>query len=356
MKKDFQQFIAECIQEVIAERHESDPTKEEMVAFLKKQFGSEGSDFDIEEAIFWFAANYHGGQSSNLYSAGSTSAFRPGPMANGPEQDGMGELMYQALVDMYGDSELKSGEATEEPDSLPSTKDRIEPQWGVSETSQLEPYDSETDTFQPSPRERTDEVPPKEWMYDPKYIGDTIEQIYGRQPSLQDIMEYFALKYGQQAHSKLVKKVIDRFTERNPNFYIVLPRDQSAHSLKEGMVETAAVARPERLEKKEARAIGTAFAKLGLDGNGRFEKKEHGLHAITRALDTLGFQLDMVTADIIMGDKGQRNLTFRRKNDEGADPFTEKPEIINSRIAFIWENLAREGQTPRYEILAYATQ
>ena len=118
--------------------------------------------------------------------------------------------------------------------------------------------------------------------------------------------------------------------------------------------------RVDKLSKPEQRAIGAAFAKLGLDGNGRFEKKEHGLRAITNALWELGFQLDMVTADIIMGDKGSRNLTFRRKNPEGADPYTELPEISNSRIVFNWEALDRPSfQYPNaphvYEILAYAS-
>lgn len=118
--------------------------------------------------------------------------------------------------------------------------------------------------------------------------------------------------------------------------------------------------RPDKLTASERNKIGKAFAASGLDGNGRFEKKERGLQAITNALWTLGFQLDMVTADIIMGDKGSRNLTFRRKNPEGADPFTELPEISNSRIVFNWEALDRPSyQYPNaphvYEILAYAS-
>lgn len=118
--------------------------------------------------------------------------------------------------------------------------------------------------------------------------------------------------------------------------------------------------RQDRLSPKEQRAIGAAFAKVGLDGNGRFEKKEHGLRAITNVLWELGFQLDMVSADIIMGDKGARNLTFRRKNPEGADPFSELPMISNSRIVFNWEALDRPShQYPNaphvYEILAYAS-
>jgi len=116
----------------------------------------------------------------------------------------------------------------------------------------------------------------------------------------------------------------------------------------------------EKVSTGERHQIGKAFAKAGLDGNGRFEKKEHGLQAITSALHALGFQLDMVTGDIIMGDKGSRMLTYRRVNAPGADVFTENPEIQNSRIVFNWERM--DGPTHQYpnspskfEILAYAS-
>lgn len=89
-----------------------------------------------------------------------------------------------------------------------------------------------------------------------------------------------------------------------------------------------------------------AFKRAGLDGNGRFVKKEQGLAATTQILDALGFNLDMVTADSIMGDKGSRQLIFRRKNDAGQDIFTEKPEIQNSRIVFGWTRM--DGPTFQY--------
>ncbi|HOT88049.1 MAG TPA: hypothetical protein PLC59_00445 [Bacteroidales bacterium] len=111
-----------------------------------------------------------------------------------------------------------------------------------------------------------------------------------------------------------------------------------------------------KITNNERRDINKKFVNLGLDGNGRFEKKEHGLLAITNALDSLGFILDMVTADRIMGDSGHiDNLTYRRINDPGADPFTEKPEIINSRIVFSWYNKSQPGQPTNFEILAYAS-
>jgi hypothetical protein len=112
-----------------------------------------------------------------------------------------------------------------------------------------------------------------------------------------------------------------------------------------------------RITPAERKQIGKSFAAAGLDGNGHFQKKEHGLQAITKVLDSLGFQLDMVSADIIMGDEGSRNLSFRRKNDAGADPFTEKEAIANSRIVFSWYNRAPQGQIGQsdFEILSYAS-
>jgi len=79
-----------------------DPTKEEMVEFLKSKYHTE-DDFDVESAIYWFANDYHGGQSSNLYSALSTSEFRPGPMHRGieDEESEMATMMYRDLEDKY---------------------------------------------------------------------------------------------------------------------------------------------------------------------------------------------------------------------------------------------------------------
>ena len=62
-----------------------DPNHATMFAFLEQQCaGSEDIRFDIEEAIYWFAHDYHGGQGSNLYSVLSTSEFRPGMNARRP--------------------------------------------------------------------------------------------------------------------------------------------------------------------------------------------------------------------------------------------------------------------------------
>jgi len=115
-----------------------DPSREEMIEHIRKVYGREADEFDIEEAIYWFANHYHGGQSSNLYSALSTSEFRPGRMSNGPEEGSMGEMIYADLVDTFSPKKnplkRRKGESvrdftsrcmSEEKSSFPKTKQRI---------------------------------------------------------------------------------------------------------------------------------------------------------------------------------------------------------------------------------------
>ncbi len=80
--------------------------KEDMVNFLKSEFGDEENDFDMEAAIYWFANDYHEGQNSELYSILSTSDFSPSPLHNNVEdEDEIVQMMYQALVDNYTSGE-----------------------------------------------------------------------------------------------------------------------------------------------------------------------------------------------------------------------------------------------------------
>lgn len=78
----------------------TDPTADEMREFLGASvFADECDEFDREEAIYWFANDYHGGQWSNLYSALSTSEFSPGPIASAPH--GSAQYLYDELVAEY---------------------------------------------------------------------------------------------------------------------------------------------------------------------------------------------------------------------------------------------------------------
>jgi hypothetical protein len=78
-----------------------DPSRQEMIEHIKGVYGRDADRFDIEEAIYWFANDYHGGQASNLYSALSTSEYRPGQMSSGPEEGSMSEMIYADLVDTF---------------------------------------------------------------------------------------------------------------------------------------------------------------------------------------------------------------------------------------------------------------
>ena len=99
----------EALEGSVKKAYNDDPTREEMESHLKesgKGFDDpneeEANEFDRQEAIHYFATLYHGGQSSNLYSALSTSKFRPGPLWNGPEKDSDSEMKFQSLVSKFG--------------------------------------------------------------------------------------------------------------------------------------------------------------------------------------------------------------------------------------------------------------
>lgn len=116
-------LIKEIAIHILKEGKIQDPTKEEMMAYLKQQYGrEEGWQDEAEVAIYWFANFYHGGQSSNLYSALSTSPFNPGPIARGPQRDSMEEMMYKDLVYQFAGGE---GLDDEDDDAFHQTDEMI---------------------------------------------------------------------------------------------------------------------------------------------------------------------------------------------------------------------------------------
>ena len=91
-----------------------DPTHDEMLKTLEP-FGEEPTELsdgsecfaDCEVAIYWFANDWHGGQWTNLYSALSTSIYKPSPFGT---LDGEGEqvaMMYAELETTYCEKEPK---------------------------------------------------------------------------------------------------------------------------------------------------------------------------------------------------------------------------------------------------------
>ena len=114
-KKDSKQMLFEMMHKVgglpLKENSNNDPTKEEMLNFLKEKFKGlidpmsvEDNEFDMVQAIYFFAREYHGGQWSNLYSTLSTSNFSPNPRLKDIYETGDEQsiMMYEALVDRYG--------------------------------------------------------------------------------------------------------------------------------------------------------------------------------------------------------------------------------------------------------------
>ncbi len=81
----------------------TDPTLEEMREFIDSlPLGDEVEEFDREEAIYWFASEWHSGQASNLYSALSRSQFTPGASTNGPEPGSMASMLLAELEAFFG--------------------------------------------------------------------------------------------------------------------------------------------------------------------------------------------------------------------------------------------------------------
>jgi hypothetical protein len=110
------------------------------------------------------------------------------------------------------------------------------------------------------------------------------------------------------------------------------------------------------LKANERKAINNEITKhKELDGNVKVDSLGKALTVLTNALDKVGYNLDMVTGDILLGDKGTRMLTFRRKSTS-PDPFIEGTEIENSRISFNWEVTSTDDSgIKRYEVVAYAS-
>lgn len=80
-----------------------DPEYSEMRAHLLLQLERfyYATEFEMEEAIYWYAHDYHGGQWTNLYATLSLSPFKPGAYSTGLG-DGADLEMYQELQFKYG--------------------------------------------------------------------------------------------------------------------------------------------------------------------------------------------------------------------------------------------------------------
>lgn len=82
-----------------------DPNKEEMVDFLKSSVVKhyiEENPVSLEIAIYWFASDFHSGQTSNLYSVLSCSEYKPGVSTNDiNDEDDISIMFYNELVEEF---------------------------------------------------------------------------------------------------------------------------------------------------------------------------------------------------------------------------------------------------------------
>jgi hypothetical protein len=111
-----------------------------------------------------------------------------------------------------------------------------------------------------------------------------------------------------------------------------------------------------RINASERNKIATQLRSSPvLQGNEKVHKPSEGIKFIVQALDKVGFQLDMVTGDILLGDKGQRLLPFSRRS---VTPNQEGEPIQNSRISFSWEVTSvspTNSLDKKFEVTSYVT-
>lgn len=108
-----------------------------------------------------------------------------------------------------------------------------------------------------------------------------------------------------------------------------------------------------QLDRKKISNQMHKFPVLG--GNAKVSNPSEALKFIQQALSNSGFQLDMVTGDILLGDKGRRLLPFSRIP---TNPSSDGDPVGNSRIAFNWEVTSvspTNSLDKKFEIIAYVT-
>lgn len=111
-----------------------------------------------------------------------------------------------------------------------------------------------------------------------------------------------------------------------------------------------------KITPSERRKIGSQIYKFPvLGGNIKVSKPSEALAFLHRALHAVGFELDMVTGDILLGDKGSRLLPFSRTP---VNPSDDGESIENSRISFTWEVTSvspTNSLDKKFEVTVYVT-
>jgi hypothetical protein len=210
-KQEFINLIKECINEVMLEGRIQDPDKEEMMQYLRSQFGNDIND-DAEVAMYYFASDFHGGQSSNLYSVLSTSEYKPGASGDVESEGELVKMMYDSLVDEFG------GGSESADDSGEMSLDKIADLRGDHD-SPPEPMDSEDD-FNERVNFSLNELK--------NLIGECISEVYSEQgilkekapPGMEDFIkaskQSFIDQYGEEQGMKnLYATAWKKFYEKN---------------------------------------------------------------------------------------------------------------------------------------------
>jgi hypothetical protein len=178
------------------------------------------------------------------------------------------------------------------------------------------------------------------WRIDPEHVSENEKIIGGAAREIIDYIYDFANKQESPSEEGEVKQEsFKSFFNRKVLSENETPKIQPIYKVKDS----------------DRRAIGRAFQEAGLDGNGRFGNPSKGIAAVAKALHGLGFELDMVRGDLLIGANGQRNLSYR-KHDEKTATFDEHPAVKNSLISFNWHYHGKDhNDDPLYEIQCYAS-
>jgi hypothetical protein len=183
-----------------------------------------------------------------------------------------------------------------------------------------------------------------------------------------------ALSKARESGAKIPKKKKAKKTVVKESFdrYIDLLVKESFGLLKKKVVEEKKEDKIENNKKEESLDLNSENPMLSkkerikitnhihnskiLGGNTKVDSISKGLHELGNVLDSCGFNLEMVTGDMINAPKGNILIPFRRKAE---NPFIEGTEIQNSQISFTWENLEKLEDgfefKKKYEIIAYLT-
>lgn len=218
--------LRKLIKEIVTQNNIKDPSKEEMITFLKKSYGSEPEFLDTAEiAMYWFANHYHGGQWSNLYSVLSTSRFRPGPIARGPEKGSAEEMMYEDLVLHFAPSSEEAKEIQSHHASLNEgdEADAVNDMWAGSDDD-LRGHDIGLGKHKGSKRKSTLIKPKKKALtvqdFDWSRIKQKIDKGTLKETSDEDVdyVEYVSQRSGEEPFKLRTPNGLEKFEFVNAKY------------------------------------------------------------------------------------------------------------------------------------------